>query len=122
MGLYENIKKAADKQGYSINRLEKEMELPRSSISKYNKNSPSVDKIQKIADFLSVSVDYLMKGTEAEPNSDTPYYINEDARDMAQFMFDHPEYKVLFDASRKVNKEDIEFVKEMIERFSGNNK
>ena len=34
-------------------------------------------------------------------------------------MFKHPEYKVLFDASRKVKKEDIEFVKEMIDRVRG---
>lgn len=48
-----------------------------------------------------------------------PYYFNDDARDLAQFMFENPEYKVLFDASRKVKKEDIEFVKQMIDRVRG---
>ena len=46
------------------------------------------------------------------------YYLNDDAREMAQFMFDNPEYKVLFDATRKVKKEDIEFVKDFIERLN----
>ena len=49
------------------------------------------------------------------------YYFNDDARDLAQFMFENPEYKVLFDASRKVKKEDIEFVKQMIDRMRGDN-
>ena len=36
-------------------------------------------------------------------------------------MYENPDYKVLFDASRKVKKEDIEFVKEMIDRLSNRN-
>lgn len=52
MGLYERIKEVANRKGYSINRLEKELGFPRSSISKYNKNVPSMEKIQKIADLL----------------------------------------------------------------------
>ena len=35
------------------------------------------------------------------------YYPNPEARNMAQFLFENPEYKVLFDASRKVKPEDI---------------
>ena len=58
-----------------------------------------------------------------EPNTATEsqrqYYLNDDARDMAQFLFENPEYKVLFDASRKVKKEDIDFVKQMIDRVRG---
>lgn len=49
------------------------------------------------------------------------YYLDDDARDMAQFLYENPDYKVLFDASRKVKKEDIQFVKEMIDRMSNKN-
>ena len=52
---------------------------------------------------------------------DNIYYLDDDAREMAQFMYENPSYKVLFDASRKVKKEDIEFVKEMIDRLSNRN-
>ena len=38
--------------------------------------------------------------------------------DRAEFLHKNPDYKVLFDASRKVKKEDIEFVKQMLDRFS----
>lgn len=51
-------------------------------------------------------------------SEEQPYYLNDDARDLAQFLFDNPEYKVLFDASRKVKKEDIEFIKQMIDKIT----
>lgn len=66
MGLYEQIRDTAKEKGYSINRLEKELGFARSSINKFNKNMPSADKVQQIADFLHVSVDYLMTGKETD--------------------------------------------------------
>lgn len=75
---------------------------------------PKVDVIIDIANYLHVNVGDLI---EDNRNEDT-YYLDDDARDMAQFMYENPEYKVLFDASRKVKKEDIDFVKQMIDRIS----
>ena len=59
--------------------------------------------------------------TEFSPNKDLvmSYYLNDEARDMAEFLFKNPEYKVLFDASRKVKPEDIDFVKRMMDRMRG---
>ncbi len=56
MGLYEQIKEISKNKGYSINRLEKELGFARSSISKFNKNIPSMEKVKQIADFLGVSI------------------------------------------------------------------
>lgn len=77
---------------------------------------PRIGKVQALADYFGIPKSNLI-----DTQSDRPdYYINEEAREMAQFLFDNPDYKVLFDASRKVRKEDIDFVKEMIERVRGN--
>lgn len=65
MGLYEHIRDTAKIKGYSINRLEQELGFARSSINKFNKNTPSADKLQKIAELLGVSIDYLLKGQES---------------------------------------------------------
>ncbi len=62
MGLYENIRDIAKSKGYSVNRLEQELGFARSSINKFNKNTPSADKIQQIADFLGVTTDSLLIG------------------------------------------------------------
>ena len=66
MGLYENVKEAAKRKGYSINRLEQELGFARSYISKFKTITPSADKIQRIADFLGVSAEYLMTGEEPQ--------------------------------------------------------
>lgn len=56
MGLYEQIRDIAKSRGYSINKLEQELGFARSSINKFNKNKPSINKLQQIADFLDVSL------------------------------------------------------------------
>ena len=67
MGLYERIRDLAKLKGYSVNRLEQELGFARSSISKFNKNKPSVDKLRKISDFLDTTMENLM-GTESAEN------------------------------------------------------
>lgn len=78
---------------------------------------PKIDVIIDIAKYLHVNVGDLIE----DNRNDETYYLNPAARDMAQFLFENPEYKVLFDASRKVKPEDIQFVKEMIDRMSNQN-
>lgn len=82
MNLYENVKAIAKEKGYSINRLEKELGFARSYISKFKNITPSMDKVQKIADFLGVSVDYLLSGKEKEIGSQT--LTPKDERDIAK--------------------------------------
>lgn len=65
MGLYENIRTAAKKKGYSINRLEQELNFARSYIGKFKTITPGLDKIQRIAEFLDVPVEYLLNGDES---------------------------------------------------------
>lgn len=78
---------------------------------------PKIDVIIDIAKYLHVNVGDLIEDNRNEES----YYLNDDAREIAQFMYDNPEYKVLFDASRNVKKEDIEFVKKMIDRMTNQN-
>lgn len=105
MGLYEQIRDIAKEKGYSINRLEKELGFARSSINKFNKNKPSTDKIRQIADLLGVSVDHLLNGTDDEQKAG--YYLNEETAKAAQEIFENRELKMLFDAARDADPEDL---------------
>ena len=82
MGLYENIRDIAKTKGLSINRLEQELGFARSSINKFNKNTPSVEKLQQIAERLDVTVDNLMTGKEADENTLT----SRDERDIEKIL------------------------------------
>lgn len=47
------------------------------------------------------------------------YYINDEAKKIAQMMFDNENYKVLFDAVKNVKPEDIDKVAQMIKLMVG---
>ena len=53
--------------GITISQLEKELGFSNGSISKWEKVSPSVDKVQKIAKYFGVTTDYLL-GLSDNPN------------------------------------------------------
>lgn len=86
MGLYENVKEAAKSKGYSINRLEKELGFARSYIAKFKNITPSADKIQKIADFLEVSVEYLMTGEQPKSQELTHKDMKDITKDVESIM------------------------------------
>lgn len=78
-----------------------------------------------IAEYFGVSVEYLMgreESTGARPverkESGDPqgYYLNDEALEAAQFLARNPKYKTVFDAVRRVGPEDLDFIKEMIDR------
>lgn len=113
----QNLTKFLNRSGKTQIDLANYMEVSQATVSNWCKGLklPRMDKIDKICSFFNISRSDLMNDEEDNPQ----YYLNDDARDLAQFMFENPEYKVLFDASRKVKKEDIEFVKQMIDRMRG---
>lgn len=82
-----------------------------------NKREPSIEIIEMLADYFNVSKSYLM-GWDEETEEQDGYYLDSEAKKAAQFLYENPDYKVLFDASRKVKKEDIDFVKQMIDRMT----
>lgn len=76
------------------------------------------DKIAKLAEALKISPAVLMGWEDYGTQSDVPYYLDEETAEIAQEVYDRPELKILFDASRKASKEDIQFVVEMIDRMA----
>ncbi|MFI3939710.1 helix-turn-helix transcriptional regulator [Vagococcus fluvialis] len=70
MGLYEKIKELATKKKLSIRQLEEKMEYGNGTIRRWENSKPSVDKVEKVADYFNVSVDYLL-GRENEDGSNS---------------------------------------------------
>lgn len=123
MGDFQNVfKRLRLSRGYTQAELADALGISRSRIGMYETGArePDFETLEIIADFFNVDTDYLLGRTNKTTLlPETGYYINDDARDMAQFLYDNPEYRVLFDASRKVKKEDIEIVKIMLDKFKG---
>lgn len=83
MTFYERLEMLRKSKKISQGDLEKELGFSNGSISKWKKRQPTFDRLKKSADYFGVSVEYLQNGEEPDTNADIPYYINEDAKDMA---------------------------------------
>lgn len=117
----ERIKVAREHVGMNQVTLADRIGVSKQTMYKYENdiitNIPS-DKIESIAELTGTTPAFLMGWDEPEKYQ-SEYYIDKDARNIAEFLHKTPEYKVLFDASRKVKPEDIKFVKELIDRVNG---
>lgn len=85
---------------------------------KHGRTTPKADKMKKLADYFGVSVDYMFTGSIKDDmvrEEVVPYYALEETAEIAQAMFDRPELKTLFDASRKLSPDDIKAVQTMVD-------
>lgn len=63
--IYQKIYELAKMQGKSINDVEKELGLPVNSLYGIKRSVPSADKLEVLADYFEVSMDYLLERDEA---------------------------------------------------------
>ncbi|MDE7271555.1 MAG: helix-turn-helix domain-containing protein, partial [Lachnospiraceae bacterium] len=69
MTLKDRVKELCEKNGVSMNKLESDCGFGRGYISKLEKSTPNSQKLQKIADYFDISLDYLMTGDTSQPAS-----------------------------------------------------
>lgn len=113
-----NLNNFLSLNGYKQADLARHMKVSTATTAKWctGQTIPRIDKIQSICNWLNIRKEDLL---EERPDPTEQYYIDKDARELAEFLHKNPKYKVLFDASRKVRPEDIDFVKQMIDRMGG---
>lgn len=76
MDMIDRIKVLCVQNHISVSALEKSCGLGNGYISKLNKSSPNVKKLQLIADYFGVTLDYLLNGDSP------PYRILIEAKDI----------------------------------------
>ncbi|EAD5866352.1 XRE family transcriptional regulator [Listeria monocytogenes] len=64
MTLLDLIKKLCKKRGISVTMLENELGLPDNTIYQWKNRMPSVERLQVVADYFNVSIDYLLGRTD----------------------------------------------------------
>lgn len=62
--LFDNIKKESNKRGYSLRKLNDLSGLKPNIIYSWAKQEPSITSLQKVADVLHVSTEYLLGRTD----------------------------------------------------------
>lgn len=111
--MYDIFEKLCGEKGITPYRVCKETGLTTSTISnwKAGRYTPKADKLQKIADFFGVSVEYLMTGEEKGEHPG--YYLNEETAQAAQEIFENKELRALFDVTRDADPEDLKALHNM---------
>ena len=115
--MYSIFEELLQKYGVSTYKVSKDTGIAQSVFSSWKNgiSTPKQDKMQIIADYFNVSIEYLMTGKEKEGGE--TYYLNDETREIAQEIFENPDLKSLFDMSRKMTPErlraHIEFIKKM---------
>ena len=116
------LRKAVENSGYSQTQLCEITGINKGALSSYlsGRYYPKQQAIEKLSEALNVPIFWLMGyDTESEEDSqeDNSYYIDKEARELAQFLYENPKYKVLFDAAKDVSADDLEMVKTIIDKF-----
>ncbi len=86
---YDTIKQLCKEKGVTITKTEKDLGFSRGSLCKINTNKPSIEKVQKLADYFHVPVEALMSGTQPQE----PQLNRRDERDIAKDL-DNIMYKI----------------------------
>ena len=66
MTLKERIKLLGNEQGISLPVLESELGFGNSTIVKWDKSTPNAEKLNAVAKYFNVSMDYLLNGTDQD--------------------------------------------------------
>lgn len=117
---YEIYSQIRDKLGYKDSAVATGANVTKSTFSdwKAGRYQPKDEKLQKIASFLGVTVEYLKTGEEKQG-----YYFNEETAKLAQEMFEDPDMRSLFDMKRKMPPErfkaHMDFIKNLYNQETG---
>lgn len=104
---FERIKELAKKQGLSLNQLEEKLGYSKNTLYSLKRQKVSTDRLQEIADFFQVSLDYLLGRTDNPAVANNPEASPLDLRKIAAG-------SMLFDG-KPLSEEDIDFITAVLE-------
>ena len=106
MDSVELVKKICKKRKIPISKLERDCNFSNGYIRKLKEGKFPSDRLQVIADYLGVSIEYLLTGKEVQNSGhDQEYYKDEETARLAQEMFEDPDMRALFDMKRNMDPE-----------------
>ena len=115
MAFKDVLKELRINRGLTQDDLSKGTGLAKSTISMYENGNrePNFETLELFADFFDVDMNTLF-----EHNSQNiSYYLNPETAKLAQAIHDDPDLRILLDASRDLEPEDIKFVVDLVKKL-----
>ena len=126
--MYEIYCKIRDAAGCKDAYVSKATGISKSTFSdwKSGRSKPKQEKLQKIADYFGVSVDYLMTGKNSSnikvvDENNNIVVLDDEALELIDSLRSNPEMRMLFSVSKKATKEDIIKAVKIIEALKDEN-
>ena len=103
MTIKEKISILAKENGLTLQKLEEELGFGGGTISRWEKSSPSVDKLQKVATLFGITIDELLHDEVIQDG----YYTDPDVAKLANEIKNDPDLRILLNAKRSLSKDDM---------------
>lgn len=78
MGIADRVRALAEKNGETLASVERALGFGQGSIRNWNKAAPAADKLYRVAQMFSVSMEYILTGEEKENAADAISGISDD--------------------------------------------
>lgn len=96
--------------------LVSDLRLNKSTVSTWVNGTkmPRMNKIEQLANYFGVEKSDLI---EDKSDTNEQYYNDSSVSEYAQAIKDNPDLRILFDASKDMSKDDIDFVVDLIDKL-----
>jgi len=85
---------------------------------------PRMDKVEALAKYFGINRSDLIEEKSSANDSEPPYYLNDETREIAQEVFENPELRSLFHVAKDIPPEElrahIDFMKKLKDREKSN--
>ena len=107
--MWEVFDRLREGRGVTVYQVAKDLGINPSMFSnwKAGRYVPKQDKLQLIADYFGVTLEYLMTGETSE------YYTNPETAEMAQKIFENPDLRLLFDVAADATPEQLKLLHDL---------
>lgn len=124
MTVFDRIKKLADGQGISVSKVATDLGFSENLLYQWKKASPKSDRLEKVADYFDVSVDYLLGRTDDPQFNPKSIEDEDDYEQELIMMFRKGEKEVApekRDLYRKQTKDLMSFISETMKDLDEEN-
>lgn len=108
---FEKIKELSKKRGLSLNQLEEKLGYSRNTLYSLKRQNVSTKRLQEIADYLEVSVDYLLGKTE------NPTIASNDQSGKTTLNVEEMANSVMMFGGRELTEEKKKVIQSIIEAY-----
>ena len=108
---FEKIKELSKKRGLSLNQLEEKLGYSRNTLYSLKRQNVSTKRLQEIADYLEVSVDYLLG------KSESPTIASNDQSGQTALHVEDMAQNVMLFGGRELTEEKKNVIQSLIEAY-----